>query len=108
MIRKQQVLRRIRSQGFKLATVSGVLTTRPGMIEWIDRMVPEVQIITTKSYQVRPNPGYPEPVDFLGRYYLFVKQDSARAQHYYSKLVTLLPESNYAKQYLMQARRSEE
>jgi dihydroorotate dehydrogenase (NAD+) catalytic subunit len=32
------------------------------MIEWVDRMVPEIQIITTKSYQVRPNPGYREPV----------------------------------------------
>jgi dihydroorotate dehydrogenase electron transfer subunit len=62
MMRKQQVLGRIRSAGFKLATVSGILTTRPGMIEWIDGMVPEVEIITTKSYQVRPNPGYREPV----------------------------------------------
>jgi len=62
MMGKQQVLRRIRSGGFKLATVSGILTTRPGMIEWIDRMVPEVEIITTKSYQVRPNPGYREPI----------------------------------------------
>jgi len=62
MRRKQEVLRRICSHGFKLATVSGILTTRPGMIEWIDSMVPEVQIITTKSYQVRPNPGYREPV----------------------------------------------
>jgi dihydroorotate dehydrogenase (NAD+) catalytic subunit len=62
MRRKQEVLRRIRRPGFKLATVSGILTTRPGMIEWIDSMVPEVQIITTKSYQVHPNPGYREPV----------------------------------------------
>ena len=62
MRRKQEVLRWIRTPGFKLATVSGVLTTRPGMIEWIDSMVPEVQIITTKSYQVHPNPGYREPV----------------------------------------------
>jgi dihydroorotate dehydrogenase electron transfer subunit len=62
MMHKQQVLQRIRSTGFKLATVSGILTTRPGTIEWIDSMVPEVQIITTKSYQVHPNPGYREPV----------------------------------------------
>jgi dihydroorotate dehydrogenase electron transfer subunit len=59
---KQEVLRRIRSPHFKLATVSGILTTRPGMIEWIDSMVPEVEIVTTKSYQVQPNPGYREPV----------------------------------------------
>ena len=62
MMSREHVLRRIRSGGFKLATVSGILTTRPGMIEWIDRMVPEVEIITTKSYQVHPNPGYREPV----------------------------------------------
>jgi dihydroorotate dehydrogenase electron transfer subunit len=62
MTSKHQILPLLGSEGFKLATVSGILTTRPGMIEWIDRMVPEVQIITTKSYQVRPNPGYREPV----------------------------------------------
>ncbi|MBN2553539.1 MAG: tRNA-dihydrouridine synthase [Spirochaetales bacterium] len=62
MTHGQRILRRMRGGSFKLATVSGVLTTRPGMIEWIDRMVPEVEIITTKSYQLRPNPGYREPV----------------------------------------------
>jgi dihydroorotate dehydrogenase electron transfer subunit len=62
MMQKQRILERIRSGGFKLSTVSGILTTRPGMIEWIDRMVPEVEIITTKSYQILPNPGYREPV----------------------------------------------
>jgi dihydroorotate dehydrogenase electron transfer subunit len=62
MMQKQQILDRLRAGGFKLATVSGILTTRPGMIEWIDSMVREIEIITTKSYQVRPNPGYREPV----------------------------------------------
>jgi dihydroorotate dehydrogenase (NAD+) catalytic subunit len=62
MMQKHQLLERFRAGDFKLATVSGILTTRPGMIGWIDRMVPEVEIITTKSYQIRPNPGYREPV----------------------------------------------
>lgn len=62
MRNREEVLRRIQSDRFKLATVSGILTTRPGMIEWVDRMIPEIEIITTKSYQVRPNPGYREPV----------------------------------------------
>jgi dihydroorotate dehydrogenase electron transfer subunit len=62
MMRKHQILHRLGSGGFKLATVSGILTTRPGTIEWIDRMVPEVEIITTKSYQIRANPGYREPI----------------------------------------------
>ena len=62
MMQSHRILERIRSGGLKLATVSGILTTRPGMIEWIDRMVPEVEIITTKSYQILPNPGYREPV----------------------------------------------
>ena len=45
-----------------LSTVCGVLTTKPGIIEWIDSSIPEIDIITTKSYQVRPNPGNREPV----------------------------------------------
>ena len=59
---REEILHRLQADSFKLATVSGILTTRPGMIEWVDRMVPEVEIITTKSYQLRPNPGYREPV----------------------------------------------
>ena len=56
-------LRRSRAAGgVRLATVSGILTTRPALVRWVDRSVPEVEMITTKSYQVRPNPGYREPV----------------------------------------------
>jgi dihydroorotate dehydrogenase (NAD+) catalytic subunit len=62
MSNREEILRRVQSDRFKLATVSGILTTRPGMIEWVDSMVPEIEIITTKSYQVCPNPGYREPV----------------------------------------------
>jgi len=53
---------RVRGPALRFATVSGILTTRPALIEWVDRCVPEIQLITTKSYQVRPNPGYREPV----------------------------------------------
>ncbi len=45
-----------------LCTVSGVASTKPELVRWIDKNVPAVEIITTKSYQVRPNPGNREPV----------------------------------------------
>ena len=45
-----------------LATVSGVASTKPELIRYFCRYVPAVGIITTKSYQVRPNPGNREPV----------------------------------------------
>lgn len=44
-----------------IATVSGVASTTPGMIEWFDRET-SVTIITTKSIQLRPNPGNREPI----------------------------------------------
>jgi len=43
------------------ATVSGIVTTNPGMIRRIDGLS-EFSIITTKSYQVNPNSGNREPV----------------------------------------------
>jgi dihydroorotate dehydrogenase (NAD+) catalytic subunit len=45
-----------------LATVSGVASTKPELIRWFDQKVPAVDIVTTKSFQVRPNPGNREPV----------------------------------------------
>ena len=45
-----------------LATVSGVATTKAELIRWFDQNVPAVEFITTKSFQVRPNPGNREPV----------------------------------------------
>lgn len=44
-----------------LATVSGVATTKPSLIRLFDREMC-VDIITTKSFQVKPNPGNREPV----------------------------------------------
>ena len=45
-----------------LATVSGVATTKKELIELFDKKIPSVDIITTKSFQVTPNPGNREPI----------------------------------------------
>jgi len=59
---REEVRRFLLEDRLKLATVSGVLTTRPGLIDWADRDLVEIEVITTKSYQVRPNCGNREPV----------------------------------------------
>lgn len=59
---RAQVLRRLQAPRLKLGTVSGVLTTRPRLIEWADRALPHLELITTKSYQVLANPGNREPI----------------------------------------------
>jgi dihydroorotate dehydrogenase (NAD+) catalytic subunit len=61
-VTRGELLRRLKAPGLKLGTVSGVLTTRPRLIEWADANLPELELITTKSYQVRPNPGNREPI----------------------------------------------
>ncbi|MEW5818365.1 MAG: dihydroorotate dehydrogenase, partial [Spirochaetota bacterium] len=58
---RHEILRFFKSEGIKLGTVSGVLTTKPSLIEWVDKAVP-IDLITTKSYQVNPNPGHREPI----------------------------------------------
>ncbi len=45
-----------------LATVSGVASTKKELIELFDRKIPSIDIITTKSFQVKPNPGNREPI----------------------------------------------
>ena len=45
-----------------IATVSGVATTKPELIRYFDRNIRDVEILTTKSFQVRPNSGNREPV----------------------------------------------
>ncbi|MCF7953179.1 MAG: dihydroorotate dehydrogenase [Spirochaetales bacterium] len=45
-----------------LSTVSGVVTTTGDMIRAVDRDVPGIDVITSKSYQVEPNPGNREPI----------------------------------------------
>ncbi len=44
-----------------LATVSGVATTKPSLIRLFDTEM-DTDIITTKSFQIKPNPGNREPV----------------------------------------------
>ena len=46
----------------KFSTVSGVWTTKPNLIRRVDETVPDIDIITTKSYQVRPTPGNRDPI----------------------------------------------
>lgn len=46
----------------KFATVSGVWTTKPNLIRKVDTKVKEIDIITTKSFQVRPSAGNREPI----------------------------------------------
>jgi dihydroorotate dehydrogenase (NAD+) catalytic subunit len=45
-----------------LSTVSGVASTKPALIRYFDQKVSSIGIITTKSFQVTPNPGNREPV----------------------------------------------
>jgi len=45
-----------------LATVSGVLSTKTSLVRYTDRELPAIALITTKSFQVVPNPGNREPV----------------------------------------------
>jgi len=46
----------------KLATVSGIFTTKVSIIELVDRDFFDIDLITTKSYQVLPNHGNREPI----------------------------------------------
>ena len=59
---REEVIARLMDPRLKLATVSGVLTTRPGMIAEVDTRLPAIEVITTKSYQLAPNPGNIEPI----------------------------------------------
>lgn len=49
-------------QRLGLATVSGVLSTKTPLIRYVDRQLPAFTIVTTKSFQVTPNPGNREPI----------------------------------------------
>ncbi len=59
---KSEVLRILKRNTVSFATVSGIVTTRPGVIQRIDMEIPEISVITTKSYQVNPNQGNREPI----------------------------------------------
>lgn len=55
------LVRAHRSSGVRLCTVSGVASTKKEMIRWFDDST-DIDMITTKSFQVVPNPGNREPV----------------------------------------------
>ncbi len=59
---KQAIIDSLLEGKIKLATVSGIYTTKPAIIEWVDKNIHAVDLITTKSYQVNPNPGNKEPI----------------------------------------------
>src|SRR3989344_6008068 len=44
------------------ATVSGILTTRPSILELIAKEVPEIGVLTTKSIGIEPWKGNIEPI----------------------------------------------
>ena len=46
----------------KFATVSGVWTTKPNLIRRVDDEINAIEIITTKSFQVKATPGNREPI----------------------------------------------
>jgi len=59
---KTEVLDVLKSNTVSFSTVSGIVTTKPGLIRRIDVEIPEISVITTKSYQTSPNSGNREPV----------------------------------------------
>lgn len=46
----------------QLATVSGVVSTKTALITYVDTYLPAFSMVTTKSFQVMPNPGNREPI----------------------------------------------
>ncbi|MBW2966732.1 dihydroorotate dehydrogenase [Candidatus Woesearchaeota archaeon] len=59
---REQRMRFLLEDRIKLATVSGIWTTKPSMIRFVDDNIPEIELITSKSYQVLPNSGNREPI----------------------------------------------
>lgn len=63
MNRAEELLRGNHLRGrLLLSTVSGILTTEPGMVRYFEDKVPSCDMITTKSYQVVQTFGHREPV----------------------------------------------
>lgn len=62
MKNKSEILHTLKRDIVSFATVSGIVTTRSGIIKRIDTEIPEISVITTKSYQVNPNQGNREPI----------------------------------------------
>ncbi len=61
MIKRNEILNYLLSDELKLATVSGIVTTKPEIILQVSREWP-IDIITTKSYTVLPRSGNEPPI----------------------------------------------
>ncbi len=59
---KSEILHLLKGNNVSFATVSGIVTTQTGIIQRIDADIPEISVITTKSYQINPNRGNREPI----------------------------------------------
>jgi dihydroorotate dehydrogenase subfamily 1 len=59
---KQEILEIIKNNDIKFTVGSGIFTTKPELIEWVDKNIPEIKIITTKSYQINETSGNREPI----------------------------------------------
>ena len=59
---KKEVLDFFQKDGVKLTIVSGIVTTKPNLIKWVDQNIPEIGMITSKSYQIEPTEGNREPI----------------------------------------------
>jgi dihydroorotate dehydrogenase subfamily 1 len=59
---KQEILSILKNKQIKFTVGSGIFTTKPEIIGWVDKHIPEINIITTKSYQVVETSGNREPI----------------------------------------------
>jgi len=62
VIEKSNIIDFLLEPGIKFATVSGIFTTKPSLIEWVDEHIPEIKVITTKSYTVQSRAGNKGPI----------------------------------------------
>ncbi len=62
MTEERNICESLLDNKLKFATVSGVWTTKSNIIRFVDEKVSAIDIITTKSYQIKPNPGNREPI----------------------------------------------
>lgn len=59
---REQTLDFLLADGIKLGTASGIFTTKPEMIGWVDDNMPEIVLQTSKSYTVLLRVGNREPI----------------------------------------------
>ncbi len=59
---REEVLRILKDGSIKFTSGSGIFTTNPAMVEWADKNLPEMKVLTTKSIQVTKTSGNREPI----------------------------------------------